>query len=206
MHRALDALLDATDNGRKVPGGKRRRELSQRLMADDRVLNEADLVELGRQCSETEGEAAAAERELRDFLVMQFLEKHHLGAEFTGVVTGILSAGVFVSIERFLVEGLVRMQDMPQAEARADRWVADERTGRLVAQRSGASLAMGDLVTVQILRVDLASRHLDLKLVGLPSQEAGRPSKPPKAARKAAPPKGNRKGYKQGRRGKRSRK
>ncbi len=203
VHRALAALVDATDNGRKVPGGKRRRELAQRLIADDRVLNEADLVELGRQCSETESEAAAAERELRAFLVMQFLEAHHLGAEFTGVVTGILSAGVFVSIERFLVEGLVRMQDMPQAEARADRWVADERTGRLVAQRSGASLAMGDLVTVQILRVDLASRHLDLKLVGLPSKEEGRPSLPPKAARKAAPSKVKRKGYKQGRRGKR---
>ena len=211
VHRVLAAFVDATDNGRKVPGGKRRRELAQRLIADDRVLNEADLVELGRQCSETESEAAAAERELRAFLVLQFLEAHHLGAEFTGVVTGILSAGVFVSIERFLVEGLVRMQDMPQAEARSDRWVADERTGRLVAQRSGASLAIGDLVTVQILRVDLASRHLDLKLVGLPSKGGGvgRLSKPPKAtpkaAQRAAPPKGKRKGYKQGRRGRRSR-
>ncbi len=205
VHRVLEAYLEATDNGRKPPGGRKRRELGRRLVDDDRVPDEGALVELGRYCSETEFEAEAAERELRDFLVMQFLEEHHLGAEFTGVVTGILSAGVFVSIERFLVEGLVRMQDMPQAEARSDRWVADERTGRLVAQRSGASLAIGDLVTVQILRVDLASRHLDLKLVALSPKEVGRLSEPPKAARRAAPPKDKRKGYKQGRRGRRSR-
>ncbi len=210
VHRMLEAYLDATDNGRNVPGGRKHRELGQRLMEDDRVPGEDELVQLGRHCNETEVEAEAAERELRDFLVMQFLEEHHLGDEFSGVVTGVTSRGVYVSIERFLVEGLVRMQDMPQAAGRPDRWKADEWTGRLAGQRSGASLGIGDVVTVQILRIDLASRHLDLRLVKL-AEHVGQPPPvtPKRVAEKAGEPigdrKGSRKGYKQGRRGRKSR-
>ena len=198
LHHAIDAYLDATDNGRTIPGGRRRGELGKRLADDDRVADEAQLIQLGRHCSETEIEANAAERELRDFLVMQFLAEHHLGDEFPGVVTGITSNGLFVSIERFLVEGMVRMQDMPQSAGRADRWIANDQTGRIVAQRSGASLGIGDIVTVQILRIDLASRHLDLQLTKLPQQVE-------RAASKQRPgrAKGKRKASKHPRRGKR---
>ena len=211
LHRAMQALLDETDNGRAMPGGKRVRQLARRLSQDDRVPDEGLLVELGRHCSETEVEAEAAERELRDFLVMQFLEEHHLGDEFEGVITGFTGGGVYVSIERYLVEGMVRPDDMPQSRGREDRWVVNERSGKLVAGRSGASLSPGDIVTVRILRVDLASRHLDLELTKLPEK-----SKPPPRSlarvsanagdkEKKARTQGKRKGYKQGRRGRKGR-
>ncbi len=169
VHRAIQAYLDATDNGRR-PGGRARREFGRRLAGDSRVLDEDALIGLGRHCSETEGEAEAAERELRDFLVMQLLQEKHMGEEFAGVITGITSAGVFVSIERFLVEGLVRLTDMPESKGRPDRWASDDRSGRLVAHRSGASLGIGDVVTVQIARVDLSSRRLDLRLTAMPQR------------------------------------
>jgi ribonuclease R len=198
VHRALEAYLEATDNGRNVPGGRKRRELGRRLVSDDRVPDEDDLVQLGRHCTDTENEAEAAERALRDFLVMQLLQERHLGEEFSGVVTGITGSGLYVSVERFLVEGMVRMQDMPQPGGRPDHWRADDRTGRLVAKRSGASLGVGDIVMVEIQRVDLASRHLDLRLTELP-----RPADHPAAERPRDKRKG--KGYKQGRRGRKSR-
>jgi ribonuclease R len=200
VHRALEAYLDATDNGRNPPGGKKRRELGRRLEADDRTPDEDGLVQLGRHCTDTEVEAEAAERELRDFLVMQFLHEHHLGEEFSGVVTGITGRGLYVQLERFLVEGLVSMQDMPQAGGRPDHWRVDNQTARLVAKRSGASLGVGDIVMVEIQRVDLASRHLDLRLTDMPRKIEGTAAAPrPKEKRKG---KG---GYKQGRRGRRSR-
>ncbi len=198
VHRVIAAYLDATENGCDVPGGRKRRALGRRLAQDSRVPDEDGLVTLGRHCSATEDEAEQAERELRAFLVMQLLLEHHLGDEFTGVITGVTGRGVYVSIERFLVEGMVPMQDLPEAGGRPDRWRSDERTGRLVAGRSGASLGIGDLVTVQIQRVDLASRHLDLRITELPQRE----KRPPKV--KALPAdrgRGKRKGYKQGRRG-----
>jgi ribonuclease R len=212
VHRVIEAFLDATDNGSNVPGGKKRSTFGRRLAEDDRVLDQDDLVELGRHCSETEKEAEAAERELRDFLVMQLLAEKHVGDEFDGAVTGITGGGVYVSISRFLVEGMVRMADMPQSGGKPDDWRSDPRTGRLVAKRSGAALGIGDLVTVQVQRVDLASRRLDLRLTKLPSRSdqasAPRPPRPIATGarpRRATAAKGKRKGYGQGRRGRRGR-
>ncbi|MCH8822293.1 MAG: VacB/RNase II family 3'-5' exoribonuclease [Planctomycetes bacterium] len=205
LHRALSAYLDATNNGKKVPGGKKWRALSQTIFDDDRVLDEGELIELGKHCSDTEVEATAAERELRDFLVMQFLYENHLGDEFPGVITGIISSGVFVSIEQYLVEGMVRMTDMPQAKGRADRWELNERTGRLVAQRSGNTLGIGDIVTVLIQAIDLGSRHLDLAITKLPQRQRSlKAITPTRASRAEDPPRGKRKGYKKGRRGRKS--
>ncbi len=202
VHRVIEAYLDATDNGQNVPGGKKRRALTRRLFADSRVTGEDGLVQLGRHCSDTEDEAEAAERELRNFLVMQLLNEKHLGDEFSGVVTGVTSNGVYVSIERFLVEGLVPMQDLPQGGSRPTPWRVDERTGRLVTGRSGASLGIGDVVTVLIQRVDLASRHLDLRLTELPKRAtAVAPVTPRRKADEPDRGRGKRKGYKKGRRG-----
>ncbi|MBT8484026.1 MAG: VacB/RNase II family 3'-5' exoribonuclease [Phycisphaerales bacterium] len=206
-HRALTAFLELTENGHAVPGGRKRLSLGKRLLGDSRVPDEAQLLTLGRHLSETEQAAEAAERELRSFLVMQFLHENHLGDDFTGVITGVTSAGVFVSIERFLVEGLVRRQDMSSASDRPDQWSPEESTGRMIAQRSRAVLGIGDIVTVQIVNVDLASRHLDLMITKMPERSAHETASvaPRHGSGGKGREKGKRKGYKKGRRGKRSR-
>ena len=170
LHRAVEAYIELTDNGRNVPGGKKRKDLTQRLLADDRIPNEGELIELGRHCSEAEVEATFAERELREFLVMQFLKEHHLGSEFPGVITGVANRGVYISIEQFLVEGMIAMKDMPQSGGKPDRWQVNESIGRIYASRSGQALAVGDIVTVQIAAVDLSSRHLDLLITKFPER------------------------------------
>jgi ribonuclease R len=243
LHRAMQAYLDLTDNGRESGGGKKRKALGRKVREDKRVPDEAALVKLGQHCSETEVEAEQAERELREFLVMQFLGEKHLGDEFTAVITGMMSSGVFVSIDRFLVEGRVRWQDIgPPTKDSAMRgahgrdvtrpreyrgggrnagWVVNESTGRARAA-SGAEIAIGDIVTVQIVAVDLGSRHLDLMLTKLPQRSAGprrekgsrdqvladergtrRGSKLHNAKQRKE--RGKRSGYKQGRRGRKSR-
>lgn len=196
VHRATQSYLERTDNGRNVPKGKKRRQLGEKILNDPRVMDEGELIDLGRHCSDREKAAQSAERELRDFLVMQFLQEKHMGAEFPGVVTGVLSSGVFVSIEKFLVEGMVRSADLPQPGGKADRWNLNEQTGRLVAQRSGASLGIGDIVTVKISRIDLGSRHMDLLLTKMPDRETkaftgrrgkSKPGEPKKTSRAKGP-------------------
>jgi len=177
LHRALQAYLEMTDNGTNVPGGRRRNALSKALLDDERVLNEGDLITLGRHCSDMEDNAEDAERELRNFLVMQFLAEHHMGDEFDAIVTGTTNRGAFVSIERFLVEGLVRLNDLPGSSDREDRWRLQDDTSRLVAGRSGVSLGMGDRVRVQIMAVDLASRQLDLKITAMSEAATAKPSR-----------------------------
>lgn len=215
VHRAMQAYLERTDNGRNVPGGKKRRQLGEMILADDRVLDEGELITLGRHCSDTEQEATEAERELREFLVMKMLSEKHMGDVFTGLVTGVMSAGVFVSINKYLVEGLVRMQDLPGAAKKQDRWQVNDRTGRLVAGRSGASIGIGDLVEVQIARIDLGSRHMDLLIEKLPDATMSPFIEQKKTAREAGverggrqrDPKGkkHRKGFGKGRRGRKGR-
>ena len=135
---------------------------------------------------------------------------------------------MFVSIDRFLVVGKIPLKDLSgsrategRGESREDRWVINESIGRATAQRSGAVLAVGDIVTVQIIAVNLASRHLDLRITGFPDRPPPKPGK--KGAREERHAdergtrrgkaigqgktlqRGKRKGFKQGRRGRRSR-
>jgi ribonuclease R len=168
VHRAIDAFLDHTENGRKVGGGKARARLRSTLEGDSRIADEARLLEIGLHCSDTEVAAEGAERELRSFLVIQFLAEKHLGDELPGVVTHIRpNGGLFVSLDRYLVDGMASLSELGSSSQRDDRWTQDRQSGRLVAARSGASLGLGDQVIVKILRADAAGRQLDLAVVGL---------------------------------------
>jgi len=178
VHRSLDAWLDATENGRTIGGGRKRKSLIDHLCHDERVLDESLLTTIGVQCSMTEERATAAERDLRQYFALRYLEEHHLGDELPGVVTGFNRSGVFISLDRILVEGNVRWGDVGgQSDQRADRWVEIHGTGRIVAQRSGAILAIGDPVTAQVVLVNPAARHLELRITGRPKRFAKRSDK-----------------------------
>ena len=170
VHRAIAAYLDQTDNGQATKGGKSRRALIQNIRDDNRVFSESDLIAIGEQSSVTERNAEQAERSLRTFLVMQFLHDGHLGDEFTGIITGFSSTGAFVSLERFLVEGLARFDAICRASKRTDRWVRLEGMGRIVAEKSGAVLSTGDRVKIQITAIDLATRQMEVRIVEMPQK------------------------------------
>jgi ribonuclease R len=227
LHRAMDAYLDLTDNGKNPPGGKKRNAMARRLLEDPRVPDEGELINLGRHTSSTEVEAEQAERELREFLVLQFLHEKHLGDEFTGVITGMIGSAVFISLDRFLIEGRIAVRDLPSSEGKPDRWIVEETVGRARAQRSGAVLAVGDIVTVQVVAIDLAARKLDLAITKIPERTGhgkageGQAAPRPKGARFAHQAdasgtrrgkalnqqrrgKKHRSGFKQGRRGRKS--
>ena len=170
VHRTLAAYLDQTENGTSSKGGKTRRTVTQNIRDDDRVLTEGELIEVGEICSSTERNAEQAERSLRTFLVMQFLNDEHLGDEFTGIITGFSSSGVFVSLERFLVEGMARYDTITRSSKRTDRWVRLEGTGRIVAEKSGAVLSVGDCVCVQIVSIDLSARQMEVRINKMPQR------------------------------------
>jgi ribonuclease R len=168
LHRAIAVYLHHTDNGTTVGGGKARRQLIERIRDDNRSIDEGQLIDLGEHCSSTERNAERAERSLRTFLVMQFLHENHLGDEFEGIITGFTSRGLFVSLERFLVEGLANFEMMDDSSNKSNRWDKIEGTGRIVAKRSGAVLSIGDRVQVQIFAIDLPSRQMELRLTKTP--------------------------------------
>ncbi|MBL9119475.1 MAG: VacB/RNase II family 3'-5' exoribonuclease [Phycisphaerae bacterium] len=225
VHRALQAYLDATDNGRDVPTGKHRRKLARGLAEDHRIIDEGVLIDLGNQCTEREIAAEEAERELRSFLILQMLLERHMGDEFEATVTGLAPNGtVFASLEKYLVDGAIPSRDLAGPSGKPDRWMVVASTGRLVAQRSGASIGLGDLIRVAIDRIDLAARQMTLRIVRfaqaapLSLDESGAPKQgqggrkddtydPNARGGKGSRGRinGHRRGFKQGRRGKKSR-
>jgi len=175
VHRALDAYLDATDNGtRKPKSDNERAALGNKLR--EHLPDEAELVTVGRHCSQTEENATNAERDLRQFLVLQLLAEQ-IGEEFTGVVTGVNPRGVFVQIDKYLADGMVKKEDLPGDVTRSNqmpRWRIDDKTGALFDENSGRSYNMGDRVKVNIAAVDLSRRQLDLLIADAEGRAVGK--------------------------------
>ncbi len=180
VHRALEAYLKLTDNGRRRPRvDEEQKELGKALRESKACPDEASLVQIGRHITVTEENAEDAERQLRQFLVLQLLSKH-IGETFRGVVTGVSPRGVFVQLDKFLADGIVKVADLPGDVTRSNAapfWKIDQRTGGLVDQRSGRSFNMGDTVNVRIAQVDLARRQMDLVLDDAASRAAGKTKK-----------------------------
>lgn len=145
VHRLIDAYLNGTLSAAK---GKENQPNYQQLES------------LGNHCSTNERRAEGAERELKLVLILRLLEQH-LGDEFKGVVTGVTNFGVFVQLEPWLVDGLLRFEDMED-----DWWEVDPDRGCVIAERSGTRIAIGDTIQVTIAQIDIPDRRLDLSIPG----------------------------------------
>src|SRR5207249_579402 len=123
----------------------------EKLRESPMCPDEETLVGIGRHITTTEENAEAAERDLRQFLVLQLLQAH-VGDVFDGIVTGVTNGGVFVQLDKYLADGMIKSADLPtgregrpQHQGRGDgfsggggggggpgRWRIDQRTGALV--------------------------------------------------------------------------
>ncbi len=178
VHRALAAYLEQTDNAQDRPKGDgAKRALGRELRDDPRCLPMDELVRIGRHCTMTEQNAEDAERQLRNFLVLQVLAEQHLEEEHEGVVTGVSPRGIYVQLSKYLAEGMINADDLPGDTARDNKrpnWKLDRQTNALVDLNSGRSFAAGHLVRVRILSIDLAKRQMDLVLADSGSRAAGK--------------------------------
>ena len=100
-----------------------------------------------------------------------------------GVITGIANFGLFVQITEYLIDGLVRYEDLLD-----DWWDVDERAGQVRGQRSGKRLGIGDVVKAVIVKVDVARRELNLAITNF-DRKAPAPGKPGKPGKQAKLPK-----------------
>ncbi len=180
IHRGIDAYLklaSAEDQGKRVNAKK----IGNKITKDHLVPTEEELYKQGKHCSTTERNSESAERELRNFLVLQLLADH-LGEDFPGTVTGVTGPGVYIQIDKYLIDGFVRSGDLPGAAN--DRWKHDPKTGALVAQRSGKTISIGNTFTVRVMSVDLARRVMEMVVVDTGSKTK-KPSKSKKFKNKS---------------------
>src|SRR4029434_7167074 len=108
----------------KAVGGPKGGRAKDEVELND-VIPYDELVRIGKHISFTERRADDAERELRQVKILELL-KGRVGDEFTGVVTGITNFGIFVQITDYLIDGLIRYEDLMD-----DWWDVDNRAGRV---------------------------------------------------------------------------
>ncbi|MAT94534.1 MAG: ribonuclease R [Halioglobus sp.] len=113
----------------------------------------------GEHCSMTERRADDATREVDAWLKCEYLQEH-VGDEFDGVISAVTGFGLFVELSGLYIEGLVHVTALP-----GDYYHFDAAKQRLSGERSGRSFRLGGGVRVQVARVDLDDRKIDLALV-----------------------------------------
>ena len=145
----------------------------------------ADMVAAGEHSSMTERRADDATREVDSWLKCEYLQEH-VGDEFDGVIAAVTGFGLFVELVDLYIEGLVHVTALP-----GDYYSFDAAHQRLTGERSGRSFQLGGKVRVQVARVDLDDRKIDLELI---DSAPPRKSKRRKAGAKQGGPAGNKGG------------
>jgi ribonuclease R len=183
VHRSLAEYLRRTENGSKPPRTEEEeRRLGEKLRESKNCPDADELMAVGRHCSTTEVNAAEAESHLRSFLVLQLLSEH-VGEEFRGMVTGCKNVGLFIQLEKYLAEGMIKREDLPLFPDRNGRmggsWRLDPRSGAMTHAGSGRTFNVGDQVTVRIAKVDLALRRMELVIPNAESRTKSKVGKAP---------------------------
>lgn len=136
VHRLLDYYLQ---------GGK----------APDRDLYE----NMSKHSSEMEKRAIDAERASIKYKQVEFMSDK-LGQQFPGLISGVTEWGFFVELVESKCEGLVALRELAD-----DFYEFDEENYCIVGRRKRRKFQLGDEVTVEVYRTNLAKKQLDFKLV-----------------------------------------
>jgi ribonuclease R len=136
---------------------------------------EPALEQLAAHASERERAAMEAEREIAGFYAALFM-RDKVGERFEGVVASVVEFGLFVELERWYVEGLIRAEDL------GDALELDPALHALVDRTTGRAFRVGDKVTVEVASASPARRRIEFLLVAARAEEA----KPKRARRGGA--------------------
>jgi ribonuclease R len=120
---------------------------------------EEELPEAGRHTSEMERRADEAERELLQWKKVRFMADK-VGEEFEGYITGVAAYGLFIELIEHFVEGLVHVSSMAD-----DYYRFVDQQHVLRGENTRKVYRLGDRVSVQVVRVDMERRQVDLGLV-----------------------------------------
>ena len=111
------------------------------------------------QSSDRERRADEAEREVLEWKKVIFM-RDKIGDEFSGIVTGVASFGLFVELDEIFVQGMV-----PVATIGGDYWQFREREHRLRGESTGRELRLGDKVVIEVKSIDEDRHQIEFRLL-----------------------------------------
>lgn len=117
------------------------------------------LGEVAAAISLTERRAMKAERETADRLIAHFLADR-IGATFTGRISGVTRAGLFVKLNDTGADGLIPVRTLG-----TEYYNYDETRHALIGSRSGAMHRLGDVVEVRLVEAAPVAGALRFELL-----------------------------------------
>ena len=153
VHRLIKSIIHSDRQMKEV----RRFGKAKRLR--EYPYDEEAVVGQGVHLSMAERRADDAVYEVLQWIKCDFLTDH-VGDEFEGVISSVTKFGFFVELSGVFVEGLVHVSTLS-----GDYFRFEMAEQSLVGERTGVMYGMGDIVTVQVARVDVDERKVDLELL-----------------------------------------
>ena len=109
--------------------------------------------------STQERTAEEAEREIVDLKRVRYMT-NKVGEEYSGIVSGVTSFGIFVELDEIFVEGLVHISSITD-----DFYHFHDQSQKLVGERTGRIFRLGDRVRIRVENVDIEKRQIDFGLI-----------------------------------------
>jgi len=111
------------------------------------------------QCTEREINALRAERAHARIKEVKFLSGK-IGEKFEGIISGVISSGLFVELLEFPVEGFISVSSF-----RDDYYVFEKEKHRLLGKDTKKSFMLGDKLEIRVKNVKIAERQVDFSPV-----------------------------------------
>ncbi|MEM1158563.1 MAG: ribonuclease R [Verrucomicrobiota bacterium] len=149
-----------------------------------RVMSPDQLFKTALHISETERISSDAEIESVKLKKLEYFERQMNAdppAQFTALIMDVTNFGLFVELPDSLMSGLIHISSME-----GDFFTFEETDQRLRGKRTGVTYQLGDLVNVEVERVDIFKQQIDFRMVLDPDQKtpARHASKPARSRKK----------------------
>ncbi len=158
---AFEAYTHFTSPIRRYPDLLAHRAIRHLLAERSRgefPYDRSHLEQLGEHCSMAERRADEATRDAIAWLKCEYmLDK--IGDRYQGVISSVTPFGLFVELKDIYVEGLVHVTSLKD-----DYYHFDPIRRRLTGERSSVVYRLAQAVSVQLTRVDLDEKKIDLVL------------------------------------------
>lgn len=185
---AFDAYTHFTSPIRRYPDLLVHRAI-RRILHGKFVPSEVEPIfeKYGEHCSMTERRADDATREAVNWLKCEYmLDK--VGEEFPGIISSVVSFGIFVELKDIYIEGLIHISLLPN-----DYYHFDPLRYEIYGERSGVRYRLGEPLKVKVVRVDLDEGKIDFMLAdevggvkGQKNQPKHSPAKPAKGKKQSS--------------------
>ncbi|SCZ03766.1 ribonuclease R [Alkaliphilus peptidifermentans] len=113
---------------------------------------------IGEQSSICERKADEAERDTVDLKKCEYMAER-INEEYEGVISGIISFGVFVELDN-TIEGMVRVSSLVD-----DYYIFNSEHHTLTGERTKRVFKIGDIVKIKVSKVNVMQREIDFTLV-----------------------------------------